>query len=204
MDKWLDWSQRLAAIARNGEEFNENPFDRERYASVREIAAEMMADHSGLDLDRVLDLFTQETGYATPKLDGRGVVFRKDAILLVREKQDGLWTLPGGYLDVGESPSEGIVREVREESGYETRAVKLLALYDRNNHDHPPCPFHLYKVFLLCELIGGAPVESIETDGAEFFEENNIPPLSEPRVTMAQISRMFEHYRHPEWPTDFD
>ena len=139
-----------------------------------------------------------------PFWDAVAVVFRDEKILLVKEREDGGWTLPGGWADVGESPADGTVREVREESGYETRAVKLLAVYDRNRHGHPPIPFHAYKLFFRCEWIGGAPAGSYETDGVDWFAEASLPPLSVSRVTAAQLHRFFEHLRNPHWPTDFD
>jgi ADP-ribose pyrophosphatase YjhB (NUDIX family) len=202
--QWLEWAQRLQAIAQNGLTYAQNPFDRERYEMVRGIAAEIMAAHSGVELGYVRNLFAGQVGYATPKVDVRGAVFRDDTILLVKERQDGLWTLPGGWADVSESPSEAVVREVYEESGYRTRAVKLLALYDINRHAHAPFPFHVYKLFFRCELLGGEPAQSMETDGVAFFREDEIPELSLLRVTPAQIARLFEHYRHLDWPTDFD
>jgi ADP-ribose pyrophosphatase YjhB (NUDIX family) len=202
--KWLDWAQRLQAIAQSGLTFDPHLYDRERYESVREIAAEMLSQGGACDIEPVRAILTSQSGYATPKVDLRAAVFRDDKILLVQEREDGGWTLPGGWADVGESPAKGVVREVREESGYETRATKLLAAYDRNLHDHPPIPFHAYKLFFLCELIGGAPAQSAETSGVDWFAENNVPPLSLSRVTAAQIHRFFEHYRNPNWPTDFD
>ncbi|MBN1643029.1 MAG: NUDIX hydrolase [Anaerolineae bacterium] len=202
--RWLEWAQRLQAIAQSGLTYTRNPFEIERYEAVREIAAEIVATHSDLDIDQVRDLFAAEQGYATPKVDVRGVVFHEDRILLVKELRDGRWTLPGGWADVNDSPAEATVREVYEESGYHSRAVKLLACYDRNRHGHPPYGFHIYKLFFLCELTGGAPAESIETGGARFFGEDEIPELSLPRVTPSQIARFFAHHRHPEWPTDFD
>ncbi len=202
--KWLEWAKGLHAIAQNGLTYAKDPFDIERYESVRKIAAEMMAVHSDVDLNYVRDLFAGEVGHATPKVDVRGAVFRDDTILLVREREDGRWTLPGGWADVNESPSEAVVREVFEESGYCTRVIKLVALYDRNRHAHTPFPYHVYKLFFRCELIGGNPSQSVETDDVAFFHEDEIPELSLTRVTPAQIARLFEHYRHPDWPTDFD
>ena len=164
----------------------------------------MMAQAWNCDMESVRELFAAEAGYATPKVDLRGVVFREEQILLVQEHEDGGWTLPGGWADVGESPADGTVREVREESGYETRALKLLAVYDRNRHGHPPIPFHAYKLFFLCELIGGAPAGSYETDAVDWFAEDQLPALSLSRVTAAQLHRFFEHHRNPQWPADFD
>lgn len=206
---WLGWAQRLQAIAQTGLTFTKNPFEVERYELVREIAAEMMAAHSEMSTQPIRDLFADQAGYATPKVDVRGVVFRRAAdqeaeILLVKERRDGRWTLPGGWADVNDSPAEATEREVFEESGYRARAIKLLACYDRNKHDHPPHAFHIYKLFFLCDLVGGAPATSTETEGVGFFTEDTIPPLSLPRVTPAQIARFFEHYRHPGWATDFD
>jgi ADP-ribose pyrophosphatase YjhB (NUDIX family) len=200
----LGWARRLQAIAQSGLAYSPNQYDFERYAAVREIAAEMMADGSASPVAPIRDLFASQSGYATPKVDVRAAVFREDRILLVQEREDSAWSLPGGWADVGESPAEATVREVREESGYETRAVKLLAVYDRNRHGHPPIPFHAYKLFFQCELIGGQPVLSNETAGVDWFAEDRLPALSTTRVTAAQIRRFYEHYRHPHWPTDFD
>ena len=202
--KWLDWARRLQAIAQSGLAYEPNQYDRERYEEVREIAAEVMAEGSAGAVAPIRDLFSGQSGYATPKVDLRGVVFRESRVLLVLEREDGGWTLPGGWADVGESPADGTVREVREESGYVTRAVKLLAVYDRNRHGHPPIPFHAYKLFFQCEVMGGAPASSGETAGVDWFAEDDLPALSTSRVTAGQIRRFFEHYRHPDWPTDFD
>jgi ADP-ribose pyrophosphatase YjhB (NUDIX family) len=202
--RWLRWARGLQALAQSGLTYTQNPFEIERYHQVRDIAAQMIAAHSDLDAGQILDLFAAETGYATPKVDVRGVVFDDDRLLLVRELRDGLWTLPGGWADVNDSPAEATVREVYEESGYRARATKLLACWDRNKHGHPPYGFHIYKLFFQCELTGGAPADSIETAEARFFPEDGIPSLSLPRVTPVQIARFFEHARHPEWPTDFD
>ena len=202
---WLHWSMRLQAIAQTGLTYARNPYDIERYKSVREIAAEMLAIGSGSEMSIVRDLLSRDSGYATPKVDVRGVVFRNEELLLVQEVSDGGWTVPGGWADVGESPTENVVREVREESGFEIRPVKLLAVFDRGKHPHePPLPFHAYKLFIRCELIGGTAQPSSETQAVGFFPETNLPPLSIDRITPAQVTRLFEHYRNPALPTDFD
>ena len=147
----MGWVRRLQAIAQSGLTYAKDPYDVERYEQVRSIAAEVAASRSEATSERIDALFSQESGYATPKLDIRAMVLDAEgAVLLVREKEDGLWTLPGGWVDVGESPSEAAEREVKEESGYEVRAVRLLALWDRDKHPHPPLPFHVYKLCFRC------------------------------------------------------
>ena len=203
--RWLDWNIKLQAIAQTGLTFARDPYDIERYQAIREIAAEMLAAGSGLEISRVRDVLSRDSGYATPKVDVRGVIFRGDELLLVREASDGAWTLPGGWADVGESPVENVVREVFEESGFQTRARKLLAVFDRAKHPHePPFAFHVYKLFVQCEIVGGTATPSSETLEVAFFPEDRLPPLSITRVTPGQIQRLFEHHRHPDLPTDFD
>ncbi|WP_392534076.1 NUDIX hydrolase [Nostoc sp. C117] len=202
--KWLEWAQKLQAIAQNGLTYSEGVYDLERYKQLRAIATEIIANHSNVEHSYVLDLFSREAGYATPKVDVRAGIFQDDTILLVKEISDGCWTLPGGWADVGESPSEVVVKEVYEESGYQARAIKLLAVYDRDKQGHPPFPFSVYKLFFQCEIIGGSPSSSIETEAVDFFPENALPELSLGRVTPAQITRLFQHYRQPDLPTDFD
>lgn len=145
--------------------------------------------------------------YPTPKVDVRGVVFRDGKVLLVREVGDGRWTLPGGWADVGEPPSEAVVREVREESGYETRAVKLLGVYNLGDfQDGRPLRRNVYKLFFRCETVGDEPqpITGSETSEARFFAEDELPELSVPRVAPKQLSRMFEHERNADLPADFD
>jgi ADP-ribose pyrophosphatase YjhB (NUDIX family) len=203
--QWLMWAQQLQAIAQTGLTYTTDFYDIERYTSVRRIAAEMMAAGFGLkDGAPMLDLFNREVGHPTPRVDVRAGAFRDDRILLVRERQDGGWTMPGGWADVGEAPSHAAIREVKEESGYDVVATKLAAVYDRNRHGHPPIPFHAYKLFFLCDIAGGQRAYSHETDAVDFFREDQIPPLSLARVTQTQISHLFDHHRHPEWPTSFD
>lgn len=202
---WLDWNIRLQAIAQTGLAFARDPYDIERYQAIRQIAADMLAAGSGLKIQEVRDLLARDSGYATPKVDVRGVIFRGDELLFVREASDGGWTLPGGWADVGESPVENVVREVLEETGFQTRARKLLAVFDRAKHPHePPFAFHVYKLFVQCEIVGGTATPSSETLEVAFFPEDRLPPLSITRVTLGQIQRLFEHHRHPDLPTDFD
>ncbi|MFL5408033.1 MAG: NUDIX hydrolase [Myxococcales bacterium] len=200
---WLLRAQRLAALSQNGLTFIQDPFDRERWEEVRRIAAEILADGGG-SADEAFAHLAAEEGYATPKVDVRAAVFREGEILLVQERSDGRWTLPGGWCDVGEPPGVAAAREVREESGYFVRTTKILAVYDKLRHGHPPSTWHAYKLFFLCELLGGEAAPSTETSAAAFYREDALPPLSLGRVTEAQIRRMFVHTRDPSLPTDFD
>jgi ADP-ribose pyrophosphatase YjhB (NUDIX family) len=201
----LDWIKRLTAIAQNGVTFAKDPYDIDRYTQLRQVAAEMLARASDANIEVILGVLGDQKGYATPKVDMRGVVFRDERILMVRERSDGRWALPGGWADPGESPAENVVREIREESGFLARATKILAIYDRSKHTHkPPFAFHVYKLFMRCELIGGAAEPSIETDAVGFFAAHEIPELSSGRVTAEQIRRMFEHHRNPALAADFD
>jgi ADP-ribose pyrophosphatase YjhB (NUDIX family) len=203
--EWLDWARRLQAIAQTGLTYSTNPYDTERFEAVRRIAAEMMsAGAVDIDAGTFVTAFSRDRGYATPKVDVRAAVFQDDRILLVKEREDGLWTLPGGWADVGEPASVAAVREVKEESGYDVVARKLAAVYDRNLHGHPAIPFHAYKLFFLCELTGGSAATSYETTDVGFFAEDDLPPLSLTRVVPAQIRHLFDHRRHPDWPTSFD
>ena len=202
---WLNWARRLQAISQSGLTYCKDKFDIQRYEELRSITAEMMAAGASLgDPTPIHDLFAHQAGYATPKVDVRVAAFRDNRVLLVRELEDGCWTLPGGWADAGEPPSIAAAREVREESGYEVHIVKLAALFDRDVQGHPPHAFHAYKLFFLGELSGGTARDSNETTGAQFFPEDRLPPLSLSRVTPRQIAHMFEHLRNPDLPTSFD
>ena len=203
--QWLIWARRLQAIAQSGLAYCTDHFDIERYHQIREIAAEMMTTGAALPADAsIANLFAEQAGYATPKVDVRVAAFRDGKILLVLERSDNCWTLPGGWADVGEAPSIAAARETREESGFEVKITKVAALYDRDLHGHPRFAFHSYKIFFVGEVIGGSSQSSHETADAQFFAEDQLPPLSLSRVTTAQIAHMFEHFRKPALPTSFD
>jgi len=201
---WLRWARALQKIAQTGLAYVKDPYDAERYAQIREIAAEMLMHGTEGDLVTIRGLLEGEVGYATPKVDVRGVVFEGDAVLLVRERSEGLWSLSGGWANPGESPGEAVAREIHEESGYLTRPTRLLAVFDRDRHAHPPHLFAIYKLFFACERIGGEMHESNETDGVAFFPVNALPTLSLSRVTEAEITSLFTLHRNPTLPTAFD
>jgi ADP-ribose pyrophosphatase YjhB (NUDIX family) len=203
--KWIGWARELQAIAQTGLHFCESEYDRERYGKILEISTEIFADRSDESPDLIRNLFANQTGYATPKVDVRGVVFRDNTLLLVQERSDGLWTLPGGWADVNDSPSEAVEREIIEESGFQAKAQRMLAVFDRAKHaNDPPFPFHVYKLFVLCRLVGGQATTTSETIGVAFFGENEIPPLSTSRVSRKQIEFCFESVKNPGAPCRFD
>ncbi|PKB79208.1 MAG: hypothetical protein BZY88_14500 [SAR202 cluster bacterium Io17-Chloro-G9] len=187
----IEWHQRLAGIAQNGLANSQDPFDRERFESIRTIAAEMIAENSTASISQVVDFLAIETGHATPKVDVRGVVFKGDDVLLVKERDDGLWSLPGGWAEVGETPKEAVAREVVEESGFQVEVSRLLALHDRRRHDLTPYPFAVYMLFFLCRLTGETALDNPETSEAAFFPRGELPGLSTYRVSTEQLNRVF-------------
>jgi ADP-ribose pyrophosphatase YjhB (NUDIX family) len=203
--QWLTWARELQAIAQTGLTFSNDPYDLERYQRLRTLALQIMAAGSGTPLQRLERLFEQDVGYPTPKVDVRGAVIRGGEILLVREVSDGRWTLPGGWADVNVSAGDNVEREIREESGYEARARKLVAVWDSHRQGYVyPHPYTIYKMFFLCELVGGQAKTSLETSEVAFFPVAALPELSLGRVNAGQIARLFEHARRPDLPTDFD
>lgn len=202
--KWLAWAQKIQAISQTGLTYSKDAYDLERYRQLRQIAVEIAADHLSASQEEVTAAFAVGSGYPTPKVDIRAVVFQGEQLLFVRERVAGLWSLPGGWADVGESPGEVAARETLEETGYRVRSSKLLAVFDKAKHGHPPSLEYVYKLFVLCQLEGGAPETSLEIDAVAFFDKDSLPDLESGRVTVAQVNRMFAHHADPNLPTDFD
>jgi ADP-ribose pyrophosphatase YjhB (NUDIX family) len=203
--QWLRWARELQAIAQTGLTFSNDNYDLERYERLRAIAVEMLAVGSNTPIEQVRGLFKQDVGYPTPKVDVRAAVFRDDRILLVRETSDGRWTLPGGWADVNQSARECVEREVKEESGFDARAIKLAGVYDyRRQGNVSSHPYSIYKLFFVCELTGGEARASLETSAVEFFARAQLPELSLGRVNPGQIERMYQHREHPDLMTEFD
>jgi ADP-ribose pyrophosphatase YjhB (NUDIX family) len=203
---WLVWARELQAIAQIGLTFCRDPYDRERYEAIRQLAARIFAARTDAAVDRIEALFAGETGYATPKVDVRAAVFDDDErVLMVRETSDrGRWTLPGGWADVNRTAAENVVKEALEESGFSVEPLKLAAAWDRTKQGHTPHVFSC-KLFFVCALVGGQAATSHETSEVGWFHEASIPAdLSLERVLPQQIRRMFAHRRDPSLPTDFD
>lgn len=202
--RWLEWSREIQALAQTGLHYAPDDYHRDRYNRLIEIAAEIAAEHSGLPKADLLHTFTAARGYATPKVSVRGAVFRGGRILLVRERIDGGWCMPGGWADVGDSPSAMVEREVWEESGLRVRAARLVGVYDKNNEMAQREVMHLYDLVFLCDDLGGEPRPSNETSDARFFGIDEIPALSGERTSIRYIKEAFAHRDDPDRPPVFD
>lgn len=202
-EKWLQWAVELQSIAQAGLTYGRDKFDLERYQRLREISAEMIAHKTEISPEKVRDLFCGETGYQTPKLDTRAAVFQEDKILLVREN-DGRWALPGGWVDVNVSVKENTVKEVKEESGLDVLADRIIAVQDRSKHNLPLYAYGVCKIFVLCSLIGGEFTENIETTESRYFSEEELPPLAEEKNTPDQVRMCFQASRTKDWKVLFD
>jgi ADP-ribose pyrophosphatase YjhB (NUDIX family) len=196
--KWLDIAQNLQSIAQAGLTYTENKYDVERYEQIMQMSKDIVASHSSMSMEKLDHLFGLEEGYLTPKVDVRGVIFRRDKILMVKETIDGKWALPGGWADVGLTASEVVEKEVLEESGLEVKSLKLLAVFDKKCHPHPPELYYVYKMFFLCQELGGKAQAGMETSDIDFFGLDELPELSQGRNTRSQIEQMFSLMNNPQ------
>lgn len=199
-------AKEMEAMAQAGLHFSEDQFDRERYSRLRELAAELLSRSSNLSQEDILEWSKAEFGYATPKVDVRGFILSNEKVLLIREDADGgRWTLPGGWADVNESPSESVVREVEEESGYIVEPRLLLAVFDRAKQGYVPVlPYHVYKMFFHCEIVGGSPRVTSESSESRFFEIDQLPELSESRVLRRQVRDFYTVVQRKDTKTRYD
>lgn len=202
-EKWLEWAIELQSLAQAGLTYGHDVYDKERYERIREIAAEMIALKSDISIDKVKDLFCNEIGYQTPKLDTRAAIFKDDEILLVKENS-GKWSLPGGWVDVNVSVKENTIKEVKEESGLDVIAEKIIAVQDRSKHNLPVYAYGVCKIFVLCSVIGGKFEKNIETTEFKYFKKDQLPCLATEKNNEEQIHMCFEAYYAKEWETQFD
>jgi ADP-ribose pyrophosphatase YjhB (NUDIX family) len=203
-EKWLTWASELQSIAQAGLAFGENQYDRDRYQQIRDLSIEILHEYTDMDHKKIRDLFASETGYQTPKVDIRAAVFSVDKILLVNEKIDGRWSLPGGWADVNSSVSESAVRECFEEAGAVVKPKRIVAIHLGNRHNNHNFPFTIYKIFVECELIEYRFAENTETLGSDFFRLDELPELSTERNTIEQIRVCFEAKKCKVFETIFD
>ena len=204
MEKWLKWAIEIQSLAQAGLTYTDNVYDIERYERLREIAAEIIEEKSNISLEKVKDLFCNENGYQTPKIDTRAAIFKDDKILLTHEN-NGTWSLPGGWCDVLESVASNTIKEVKEETGLDVETIKIIAVQDRNKHNKPIYAYGVCKIFVLCNVIGGEFIENIETTEIKYFSLDEIPNnLAEEKTTKEQIEMCFEAYKSSDWKVLFD
>lgn len=197
--------KRIQALAETGLEFNENSYDRERYTELHEISLQILSQMTDNPVEKIAAVISDKNGYKTPKVDVRAVVFNeKNQILLIQEKADNCWAMPGGWADVGYSPAEVAVKECFEEAGLKVETVKLLAVLDKQKQKMPPAFEYVYKIFLLCRKLNNNISVGTETIDVGWFDENNLPPLSTPRNTIDQIKMMFQFHRGEKSEPEFD
>ncbi len=201
--KWLELARELFSISQSGLTYCQNEYDLDRYRRMKEMSAEMIEDKTGLPKETAMQVFSMQSGYATPKIDVRGAVFRDGKLLLVQERADNNWAMPGGWADIGDMPSAMVEREVLEESGLKVRAAKVIAVYDANRVE-PMEFFHAYKIIFLCELLGGEMRTNHETLAVDFFDPSNLPPLSTARTDDHMIAEAIAHLQDSTRPAFFD
>lgn len=203
-DHWLTIAKKINSIAQTGLTFTKDKFDRERYSELLDLSIQILNNITEIDYQKLDFVFNRDIGYQTPKLGVRAVVFKDEKLLMVKENMDNKWCLPGGYADIGMTPSEIIVNEVKEESGFDVKPLRILGLIDYNKHQNRPFPFDLYNLFMECEIIGGEATSGLETSDVGFFDQDNLPELSIRRVTKEQIIKMFELHKDKKIEPIFD
>jgi len=203
-ERWLDWAIRLQAIAQGGLFYSKDKYDLERFQQIRDLAAEIISEHTDLEMDKVRDLFCCEKGYQTPKVDVRAVIIENDRILMVKEQIDGKWSLPGGWAEVDLSLGENVMKEVKEEAGLDVAVQRLLAVLDARKRNPEPAPYGIYKIMVECRRISGSFIANIETSECGFFAFDELPELSTGRITREQIEMCFRASRDEKFIPFFD
>lgn len=203
MEKWLELAIEIQSLAQNGLAYTNNVYDKERFERLRDISAEMLSMKTDLSLEKVKDLFCNEKGYQTPKLDTRTVIFKDNKILLVKEN-NGTWSLPGGWVDVLESVASNTVKETKEETGLDVVPKRIIAVQDRNKHNKPIYAYGICKIFVLCEVIGGKFEKNIETTETDYFSLDELPSLAEAKTNKEQIEMCFKSVNDKNWQVQFD
>ena len=202
-EQLLDWAIELQALAQAGLTYTHDPFDQERFERIRTIATEMLSVQSPIPVPKLRQLFAEEVGYPTPKLDTRAAIFKDNCILLVQEN-DGLWSLPGGWVDINQSIKENTVKETIEETVLTVEPLKIIAVQDRNKHNLPRYAYGVCKIFVECQLISGDFVENIETLQIDWFSADNLPPLAKAKNSQEQIKLCFDAHKAIDWHVPFD
>lgn len=189
----LEQLKKLVALADTGLVYSENGYDKERYTQIKQVAIALISKITDTQIDKLTNFFLPVKEYPTVKVDVRGFVLNeKSEILMAKESVDGKWTIPGGWADIGDSPSEAVLKEIKEETGFDTEIVRLLAIYDKRCHAHPPEPYYIYKLMFFCEITGGELAHGFDMQGAAFFPMDELPELSEDRILKSQLVHLFK------------
>lgn len=199
-EKWLNWATELQSLAQGALYYCKDKYDIERFERIREISAEILSEYTELPVEKIKTLFCNEVGYQTPKLDVRAAIFENDKILLVQE-ENGLWSMPGGWVDADLSVGENTIKEAKEEAGLDVKAERVIAVQDRKNHNHPLYVYNICKIFVECTVLGGQFEENIETVASGWFAPDALPALAEDKNTAEQIQMCFEASKNPDWRT---
>ncbi|MEG0774764.1 NUDIX hydrolase [Clostridium sp.] len=203
-EKWVYWAKELQSIAQAGLTYSKDKYDIDRFQQIRDLSVEILNEYTEVSSEKIRDLFCNETGYQTPKVDIRGAIFKDKKILLVKESIDGCWSLPGGWAEVNLSVKENIVKEAKEEAGANVIPKKIIAILDKNKNNELPGVYGIYKIFVLCKLIDESFEKNTETEESGFFSLDNLPPLSVGRNTMTQLEMCFKAEEEENFITIFD
>ena len=202
--KWLSIAREIQQLSQTGLAFAVTDYEKQRYNRLIEVVSEIISDHTELEKEKLEKVLMKQPGYATPKIDVRAAVIKEDRILLVKERTDKRWAMPGGWADVGNVPSEVAIRETKEESGFDVKPLKVIGVFDANRSGTPLEFFHAFKIIFLCELLGGEASTSDETEEVEFFSLNELPPLSQNRTNQKHLNEILAHLINPQRQTYFD
>lgn len=201
---WLNWAREIQSLAQTGLAFAPNHYEKERSTRLIELSAEIIEAYTNLESQNISKVLMEQPGYATPKVDVRAAIIRDEEILLVKEIADGKWSMPGGWMDVGDYPAKAAERETKEESGFIVKAKKLIGVFDANRNGRPLEFFHAVKLIYLCEIISGKPTISSETSEVKFFNLNSLPTLSQNRTNERHIAEIIEHIKNPNRQSFFE
>nr|WP_307323156.1 NUDIX hydrolase [Evansella vedderi] len=202
--KWLEYAKKLQSIAQAGLAYSKDKFDKERFEQIRDLSIDIIHNYTDIEHEKIRDLFANETGYQTPKIDVRAAIFEGETILLVKEQNDGRWSLPGGWADMDTSLADAIIKESKEEAGLDVLPKRVISIFDYKKHHSKPLPYGILKIFVECEPIKGDFIKNIETSEAKFFELEALPPLSLNRNTKEQIEYCFQVRKKDHHEAAFD
>ena len=203
IDELTDLVLELQGIAQAGLFYASDPYDQERYTRIRQIAVQMLSLEADLPCERVKALVCRDSGYPTPKIDTRAVVFKDSKLLLVRET-NGKWALPGGWCEANLSPVDNVIKEAKEESGRDVAVKSVISVQNRDAHNHPPFVCRVIKIYYLCDDLGGSFEENTETLDARYFARDEICDLDESRTTLEQVDMCFAAVQAEHWDVQFD